>query len=182
MNLPRVIVLMGTSGSGKTTVGQALAADLGGRFVDADDFHPAENVAKMSSGVPLEDVDRWPWLDRLRSEVVEAADGSEVTVLACSALKRAYRKRLGAEAPDVALVHLAGSRELLLERMNGRGGHFMKTGLLASQCDTLEAPEPSEGIAVSIDGSVEEIVAEIRARLGMDGPAGDFPVAPDGGC
>ncbi|MCB1132756.1 MAG: gluconokinase [Verrucomicrobiae bacterium] len=160
---PRVIVLMGVAGSGKSTVGLALAEKLGARFVDADDFHPPANVEKMSSGVPLDDADRRPWLDAMRREVIEAA--TEKTVLACSALKRTYRKRLGVDGPDVGLVYLAGSRELLWKRISGRDGHFMKPEMLDSQLDALEEPDADEGTAVSIDAPVAEIVATIVNAL-----------------
>lgn len=157
---------MGVAGSGKTTVGRELAAKLGGRFVDADDFHPAENVLKMASGVPLEDADRWPWLDRLRREVVETADGEMITVLACSALKRVYRQRLGVDVPTVALVYLAGPAKLLRERLEKRPGHFMGADMLESQLAALEVPDADEGIRVSIDKSVGEVVVEIVRMLG----------------
>ena len=164
---PRVIVLMGVAGSGKSTVGLALAEKLGARFVDADDFHPPANVEKMSSGVPLDDADRRPWLDAMRREVIEAA--TEKTVLACSVLKRSYRERLGVDGPDVGLVYLAGSRDLLWERISGRTGHFMKREMLDSQLDTLEEPDADEGLTVSVDAPVAEIVATIVNALEESG-------------
>jgi gluconokinase len=137
---------MGVSGSGKTTLGEALAARLGLRFVDADSLHPATNVEKMAAGIPLTDDDRWPWLDAVGAAL---ADGP--VVVACSALRRVYRDRLRAAAPDLALVHLHATRELLADRMSQRQ-HFMPLSLLDSQLATLEEPTPDEN-AVSIDAS-----------------------------
>ena len=145
---------MGVSGSGKTTVGSALAARLGLRFVDADDLHPAANVEKMAAGIPLTDEDRWPWLDAVGAVL---ADGP--VVVACSALRRVYRDRLRAAAPALRLVYLHGSRELLAERM-GHRDHFMPVALLDSQLATLEVPGPDEdAIALDIAAPVDAIVA-----------------------
>ena len=152
---------MGVSGSGKTTVGERLAAALGARFVDADDLHPAANVAKMTDGVPLTDDDRWPWLDAVAAELA----GGRV-VVACSALKRAYRDRLRAAAPDLTLVYLQVERDVLADRMEHRPGHFMPPALLDSQLATLEPPGADEG-AVWVDAGqpLEDTVAELAARL-----------------
>jgi len=141
-----VVVLMGVSGSGKTTVGRALAAELGWTFLDADDFHPAANVARMAAGVPLTDEDRWPWLDRVVAALHERRARGEHVVLACSALKEAYRARLAA-AGDVRFVHLAGDRDVLAARLASRAGHYMPASLLDSQLATLEPP----GNAVPVD-------------------------------
>ncbi|HEY4152825.1 MAG TPA: gluconokinase, partial [Pseudolysinimonas sp.] len=153
MPFTRPIVVMGVSGSGKTTVGAALADALGVRFVDGDALHPAANVAKMAAGIPLEDADRAPWLD-----AIGAVLASGPVVVACSALKRTYRDRLRAAAPMLELVFLDGSRELLASRMTARPGHFMPASLLDSQLATLERPTPDEH-AFGADSS--EPVAEI---------------------
>jgi carbohydrate kinase (thermoresistant glucokinase family) len=165
MPRPPLIVVMGVSGSGKSTVGALLASRLGVPFADADDVHPAANVAKMAAGIPLTDEDRWPWL-ALVGQALHAASGSGL-VMACSALRRAYRDAILAEAPAVRFVYLHGSRELLAERMGHRHGHFMPTSLLDSQLATLEplaADEP--GFTVGIEGEPGQIVDEIAGTLG----------------
>ncbi|MGK5446981.1 gluconokinase [Streptomyces radiopugnans] len=147
---------MGVSGSGKTTVGTALAERLGVPYAEADDFHPPENVAKMASGVPLTDEDRAPWLDAIAAWL-KAQDG-EGGVVTCSALKRAYRDRLRRAAPEVFFLHLDGSPELIGERLSGRTGHFMPSALLRSQFETLEALDADEaGAVVPIDGTPQEV-------------------------
>jgi gluconokinase len=158
-----IVVVMGVSGSGKTTVGRALADRLGWRFLDADDFHPAENVAKMAAGIPLVDDDRWPWLDRLAAELaaVNAAGGH--AVLACSALKQAYRERLSA-AGDVRFAHLAGDAETISARLASRRHRYMPASLLQSQFATLEPPE--NAIVVDVRDPLETQVETIRAALG----------------
>ena len=161
--VPRRLVVMGVAGCGKTVVGTLLAAELGYPFVDADDLHPAENVSKMAGGTPLDDDDRWPWLDAVGRTLVE---GSGV-VVACSALKRAYRDRLRAGADDLAFVHLVGARPLLAQRMRGRIEHFMPTSLLDSQLRTLEPLEADErGIVVDVTPSPTVLVDEILKALG----------------
>src|SRR5262245_4248619 len=125
MLLPPPIVVMGVSGSGKTTVGAALARRLGAEFLEGDEFHPPENVAKMRSGHPLEDADRWPWLDRIADAMAERAAAGRKLVVACSALKRAYRDRLRRRCPDLRLVYLAGGRALIERRIQERRHHFM---------------------------------------------------------
>ena len=160
---PARIVVMGVAGCGKTVVGTALAAELGYRFVDADDLHPAANVSKMASGTPLDDDDRWPWLDAVGRTLAE----SPGIVVACSALKRSYRDRLRASADDLAFVHLSGSRELLEQRMGRRTEHFMPTSLLDSQLGTLEPLEADErGIEVDVTPAPTVLVTEILERLG----------------
>lgn len=171
MEKPRVVIVMGVAGSGKTTVGEVLAARNGGEFHDADDFHPAENVAKMAAGTPLNDADRAPWLTRLWREVVDATPRGKFCVLACSALKRAYREKLGlGVTDDVVLVYLKGDAATLEERIAARSGHFMKAGMLESQLATLEAPAAEEGVTVDITGTVDEIVDAIELALGLRFP------------
>lgn len=159
-----LIVVMGVSGSGKTTVGELLAADLGVPFADADDMHPESNVRKMSAGHPLTDEDRWPWLRRVGTELRDVENSG--LVVACSALKRAYRDTILAEEPRTLFVFLDGSRRLLEERLSRRSDHFMPSSLLDSQLATLERLEADErGITVSIESSPAEIVADIRSKL-----------------
>jgi len=161
-----VVVLMGVSGSGKTTVGKILARELGWTFVEADDFHPAANVEKMSRGVPLDDHDRRPWLQALRRRVEEACRNGENAVLACSALKHSYQDYLEGHAPDcVRYVHLRGSEELIRRRLAERKGHFMDPDLLRSQFEALEPP--ADAIQVDITPAPEVIAAEIRRELGV---------------
>jgi carbohydrate kinase (thermoresistant glucokinase family) len=162
-NPPRIWLLMGVCGCGKTAVGEALAAQLGAAFVDADALHPPENVAKMSAKIPLTDADRQPWLERVRREVMDATPPGRVTVLGCSALKRSYRRILMDGAPDVRLIHLHGSRELIAARLAARKGHFMPPELLDSQLRTLEVPGAEEGVIVSIEGGVEEVAERCLA-------------------
>jgi carbohydrate kinase (thermoresistant glucokinase family) len=155
------VVVMGVSAAGKTTVARALDATTGASFVDADDLHPSENVARMAAGLPLRDVDRWPWLDTVAQELAEAGEAG--AVIACSALRRVYRDRIRAQSPRALFVHLAGSRDLLQRRMVGRENHFMPAALLQSQLDTLEALEDSEvGVTVDVGAPVEEIVRTAR--------------------
>jgi gluconokinase len=161
-----VLVLMGVSGSGKSTVGKILADQLGWTFVEADDYHPAANVEKMRRGVPLDDDDRRPWLAALRHVIDEACRKGENVVLACSALKHRYQDYLEQDDPPcVRYVYLAGSPALIRQRLAGRTGHFMNPALLGSQFEALEPPE--DAVRVDITPPPEEIAAEIRRKLGM---------------
>jgi len=153
---------MGVSGCGKTAVGQALAADLGWPFFDGDDFHPEANVAKMAAGTPLTDADRWPWLDRLASEMAAVNERGANAVFACSALKQAYRDRFG-RAGDVRFVHLKGEAATIAARMAARSHRYMPPSLLASQFATLE--EPEEAIVVDVRDAIPAQTARIRAAL-----------------
>lgn len=135
-----IVVLMGVCGCGKTTIGRAVADVLGWHFLDADDFHPPANVAKMAQGIPLTDEDRWPWLDRLRDELAAINARQEHAVLACSALKQAYRSRL-LQAGGVRFVYVKGDRETIASRLAMREGHYMPASLLDSQYAALEEPD-----------------------------------------
>lgn len=161
-----VVVVMGVCGSGKTEIGRRLAAQLGCDFLDGDDFHPPSNVEKMRAGTPLTDADRWPWLDRLAAEIgTRLADGRGA-VVACSALARRYRDRLGIARPGVTLVHLDGDRDLFARRLAARQGHFMPATLLDSQLATLERPAPEEqAIVVNVAASPESIADAINATI-----------------
>jgi gluconokinase len=161
-----VTIVMGVSGSGKTEIGRALAEELGATFHDADAFHPPANVELMRQGIPLNDEHRGPWLDRLAALIDTAIGDRRSIVLACSALKRSYRDRLGAGRPQVRLVHLDGPETLLRERLEQRTGHFMPASLLASQRALLERPEDDERpIRVDITPPPDVIVRQIRAAL-----------------
>lgn len=154
-----ILVVMGVSGSGKTTVGEGLAKKLGVPFYDADDFHPASNVEKMSSGVPLTDADREPWLKILSQKLASG----EAAVLACSALKESYRQLLNEGSQKIQWVYLKGSKDVIRERMQERKGHYMKASMLDSQFATLE--EPEYGIHTSVEQEPEKIVAEVYQKL-----------------
>ncbi|MDY7225933.1 gluconokinase [Hyalangium rubrum] len=158
-----VIILMGVAGAGKTTLGKRLAEALGWRFLEGDDFHPPENVAKMASGVPLTDVDRAPWLERLRGLIAEAVTRGEDLVVACSGLRRSYRLLLTVDPSRVRWVYLSAPREEIARRLKLRQGHFMPPSLLDSQFETLEAPE--DALEVDVAREPEEVVAAIRAGL-----------------
>jgi gluconokinase len=160
-----IVVLMGVSGSGKTTVGKVLARRLGWTFYDADDYHPAANVAKMHAGIPLTDQDRKPWLQALAQLIDEARGRHESIVLACSALKHAYQEYLRHHIQDVKYVYLFGSKDLIEKRLAARQGHFMNPALLSSQFETLEPPEGA--IRVDVSRSPDEIASEIEEKLGL---------------
>lgn len=160
----RFIVVMGVAGSGKTTVGQALAQHLGWDFYDADGFHPAENISKMASGIPLDDADRAPWLASLQALISASLKEDRPAVLACSALKESYRQKLLEGNEDVLIVYLKGSFELIWSRISARSDHYMKPQMLKSQFDVLE--EPTDVLKIDISMSVKEIVAEILRHIG----------------
>lgn len=161
-----IVVVMGVSGSGKTTVAAMLAGALHCQFLEGDDLHPPSNVAKMHGGTPLTDADRWPWLSKIAAEIDGWRSRGESGVVTCSALKRTYRDILIGDRPDVTLVYLRGSRELIQQRMAARHEHFMPVALLDSQFATLEEPGPDERpVVVDIGGRPAEIVAEIVRQL-----------------
>jgi gluconokinase len=159
-----IIIIMGTTGAGKTTIGTMLAAQLNWQFADADAFHPPANIEKMSRGIPLNDADRAPWLEAMHKAILEWIAVGKNVVLACSALKRAYREVLRA-SPEVKIIYLKGNFALFAERIRQRHGHFAGEGILAGQFADLE--EPADAITIDAAQSPEEIVAEIRNRLAL---------------
>jgi len=161
-----LVVVMGVSGAGKTTVGALVADASGVPFLDADGLHPLENVRKMASGTPLTDDDRWPWLDVVGERLRAAEEAGTGLVLACSALKRRYRDRIRRAAPGVVFLHLHGTVEVLASRLEGRSGHFMPASLLVSQVESLEPLAPDErGYVLDIEQPVEDMVAEAARAL-----------------
>jgi len=163
---PVVVVMMGVSGSGKSTVAALLAAALGCQFQEGDDLHPRANVEKMRSGTPLTDADRMPWLRKIAEEIDGWRRRGECGVVTCSALKRSYRDIIIGDRHDVALVYMKGSRELIHQRMVSRHEHFMPVALLDSQFATLEEPTPNERpIIADVSGKPADIVHEIVRRL-----------------
>lgn len=158
-----VIVLMGVSGVGKTTVGMLLARALGAEFAEGDSYHPPANVEKMRNGAPLDDEDRWPWLQILAAEIDSWLAEDRDVVLACSALKRAYRDLLAHGRPEVRFVYLKGEAALLRARLDQRRGHYMPPTLLASQLAALE--EPDDALTIDVSGPPEVIVEQIRVAL-----------------
>ena len=166
---PPVLVVMGVSGSGKTTVGLALAARLAWVFEDGDDLHPVTNIAKMKSGKPLDDADRVPYLANVAAWIDRRADAGEPGVVTCSALKKAYRAELTRDRPWVRIVFLEGSSALIGERMAHRTGHFMPPSLLGSQFEALEPPGPDENpVVIPVDQPLEAQVDEVVQALGLD--------------
>lgn len=178
--MSQVFVIMGVSGSGKTTVGRALAQEIGAPFYDGDDFHPAENVSKMANGIPLDDEDRYPWLLRLRNLIAEHLARRETAVVACSALKKAYRDLLRQGNEGVEVIYLQGSLDLIWQRMKGRQAHYMKADMLKSQFETLEPPSPHHTLIVDIEQPVDVIVRRIVQHYGL-GTNGSS-AANDRGC
>lgn len=155
---------MGPAGSGKTTIGELLAAQLGWQFADGDNFHSPANIEKISHGIPLTDSDRLPWLDSIREAISEWLSRHKNVVLACSALKRTYRDRL-LISPDVKLVYLKGSYDLLRKRLHARKGHYATEQILTSQFTDLE--EPTDALIIDVSPSPQEIAAEIRTKIGL---------------
>ncbi|WP_374983759.1 gluconokinase [Streptomyces fradiae] len=176
MDKPLVVVVMGVAGTGKTTIGPLLAERLGVPYAEGDDFHPPENIAKMSAGVALGDADRWPWLDAIGRWADERAGLGGV--VSSSALKRAYRDRLRTAAPGVVFLHLTGDRELIGGRMAARVGHFMPTALLDSQFATLQPlGEDEAGVAVDVSGTPEEITDRAVSALRQCRVPSDVPLS-----
>ena len=162
-----IVIVFGVSGAGKTTIGKLLAEQFGWRFYEADDFHPSANIEKMRSGHPLTDKDRRPWLNLLREQITRSLAAKENAVLACSALKRAYRERLRV-SDDVKFVFLRGNYALIERQLRRRRGHFMNPALLQSQFADLEEPEPDEdAITIELGRSPEELVEQIKAKLNL---------------
>jgi gluconokinase len=173
--MPCAMVVMGVSGSGKSTIADRLAERLHWSYEDGDKFHPPGNVAKMSAGHPLTDEDRWPWLQAIADEIDKVCADHRHAVIACSALRRTYRDILVHGRNDVRIIYLKGTQELIASRLARRKGHFMPPGLLTSQFKTLEPPDPNENpVTVSIDASVEAIVDDIISQLGLN-PADNNP-------
>ncbi len=160
-----IVVVMGVSGAGKTTVGRLLAGQLGWDFVEGDDYHPPANVAKMRRGEPLSDADRAPWLRALRRRIDELVATGRAAVVACSALKESYRDVLAAGRPELAFVWLTAPRQLIRDRLRQRVGHYMPAALLESQLETLEAP--ADALVVDTTPAPGEVVATIRRGLGV---------------
>jgi gluconokinase len=159
-----IVIVMGVSGCGKTTIGRALAGRLGCEFLDADDFHPPENIARMRDGTPLTDADRTGWLARLRAEIEGRLASGTNAVLACSALRERYRAQLRRPGEPVHLAYLRGNFETITARLAGREGHYMPSSLLRSQFSTLEEPG-AEAIIVPVELPPEQAVARIMAAL-----------------
>jgi len=159
-----IVIIMGTTGAGKTTIGTMLATQLNWQFADADTFHPPANIEKMSHGIPLTDADRAPWLEAMRKAILEWIAAGKNVVLACSALKRAYRDELR-PSPEVKIIYLKGDYALFAERIRHRHGHFAGEQILAGQFADLE--EPTDAVAIDAAQSPEQIAAEIRKRLAL---------------
>jgi gluconokinase len=162
-----IVIVFGVSGAGKTTIGKLLAEELSWQFYEADDFHPRANIEKMRSGRPLTDEDRWPWLERLRDQITRSLAAKDNAVLACSALKHAYRERLRV-SDDVKFVFLRGDYALIENQLRRRRGHFMNPALLRSQFADLEEPGSDEdALTIELGRTPQELVDEIKAKLGL---------------
>lgn len=163
----KVFILMGVSSTGKTTIGTALAEQFGMKLIDGDDLHPRANILKMASGLPLNDDDRRPWLERINDAAFSLEQKSENGIIVCSALKKAYRDQIRQGNQQLTFLFLHGSFELIQQRMAQRKGHFMKTAMLQSQFDTLEIPQADESdvIFIDIDSSFEQVVARCAAAI-----------------
>lgn len=167
---PCHVVVMGISGSGKTTIATSLTERLGWVFAEADDFHPAANITKMTSGTPLTDEDRWPWLESMKDWMTGQARAGRSTVVTCSALKRSYRDILTQAEGRVRFVHLLGDTDLILDRMKTRSGHFMPESLLPSQISTLEPLEPDEqGVRIENTGTPDQVTDLVIHQLDLHG-------------
>lgn len=165
---PDAIVVMGVSGSGKTTVALGIARAMGWRFAEGDEFHPQANVDKMARGEPLTDEDRWPWLRLIGDWVSETVSRGESAVVTCSSLRRAYRDLLREGRPEVRFCHITGDADLIEERMERRTGHYMPPSLLPSQLSTLEPLEADEpGVVVSTEGTPEQVLDRALRALGL---------------
>lgn len=164
-NRPAILILMGVTGSGKTTVGQLLTADVGWKYFDADDFHTAANIEKMKQGVPLNDADREPWLLRLREVIRECLATNEPAIFSCSALKESYRELLMID-DRVQLVYLKGTAQLISQRLKNRSDHYMNPALLESQFETLE--EPFDCLQVDVSNPPREIVSTIKKHFQLE--------------
>jgi gluconokinase len=162
-----VIIVMGASGAGKTTIGRALADSLDWRFVDADDLHPPENVEKMARNEPLTDADREPWLLAVHATIAASLAAGEPLAVACSALNKRYRTAVAVGLPDVRFVYLKASRAVLQKRLEHRRGHFAGPGLVASQLETLEEPTSDEALTVDATETPEMLVAQIRSTFAV---------------
>ncbi|MCC7406846.1 MAG: gluconokinase [Phycisphaeraceae bacterium] len=160
-----ILLLMGVSGSGKSAVGEKLSSALGWPLVEGDSFHPPANIRKMASGTPLTDDDRWPWLDALRRRIDEAQAHHQSLIVTCSALKRAYRQRLGLARADIRLIYLHAPEHVLRQRLEARRGHFMKADMLASQLAALEPPTADEAIDIDVTPPLDALVASLRNAL-----------------
>jgi len=164
---PPILVIMGVSGVGKSSVAQELAACLGWSFEEGDALHPAANVAKMHAGIPLTDADRQPWLERVAAWIDDQRAKKQPGIITCSALKRSYRQIIIGDRPEVRLIYLRGGRDLIAQRLAGRSGHFMPASLLQSQFDVLEEPDPGEDpLTVDVEPTAGQIAREIIRRLG----------------
>jgi gluconokinase len=165
--MAKAVILMGVSGSGKSSIGLALSARLGWSFYDGDDFHTPQSVEKMSNGIPLSDEDRFPWLDTLNRLIVEKTKARENLILACSALKRSYRQRLRRGITHLNFIYLDGEYDLIWSRMQARGDHYMKPAMLQSQFKALEMPRYA--VRINIDQPVEAIIESIITALETTG-------------
>lgn len=162
------VIVMGVSGSGKSSVGQALAERLNCPFYDGDDFHPPENIIKMAAGIPLSDGDRRPWLERLQVLIETHLSDEQTGVLACSALKKRYRDQLRSDQKNVFFVYLRGDFELIRTRIESRQAHYMSVDMLQSQFDVLEAPDADEALTIDIDQPIKQIVDQIINLIPRD--------------
>jgi ribose 5-phosphate isomerase A len=170
---PPILVIMGVSGVGKTAVAQELAARLGWPFEEGDALHPEANVAKMHAGIPLTDADRQPWLEHVAAWIDDQRANKQPGIITCSALKRSYRRIIIGDRPEVRLIYLRGSRDLIAQRLAGRSGHFMPASLLQSQIDALEEPDPSEDpLIVDVEPPASRIAEEIIRLLGSSATVG----------